>query len=203
MIKNIILDMGNVLLNYDPEVCLNRFLDCEEDRAVIRQELFEGPQWIEGDLGYIKDAERFDEVSKRVPERLHGALRKCVLEWMMCMWPVAGAREFCDEAKKAGYQLYVLSNASDAFYDYFPRFAPFTYFDGIVVSCDIHMLKPDSGIYQYLLDKYRLSAQECFFVDDRAENVDGAERLGIRGIVFDGDFEKVKEKILKIAGEEQ
>lgn len=191
MIKNIVLDMGNVLLDYDPEVCLNKFLGTEKDRAVIRRELFEGPQWIEGDLGYIKDAERFYEVSKRVPERLHEALKNCVLEWMMCMHPVPGAREFCDEAKEKGYKLYVLSNASDAFYDYFPRFAPLSYFNGVVVSCDIHMIKPERGIYEYLFEQYHLLPEECFFIDDREENVEAAKRTGMNGAVFQRDFEEM------------
>lgn len=195
MIENIVLDMGNVLLTYDPEVCLKQFLDNEEDRAVIRRELFEGPQWAEGDLGYIKDAERFQEVSKRVPERLHEALKKCVLEWDMCMHPVPGAKDFCEEAKREGLRLYVLSNASDKFYDYFPRFAPFDYFDGIVVSCDIHIIKPDAGIYQYLLDKYHLLPEECFFIDDIEENITGAKQTGMDGAVFTGDFSEIIERL--------
>ncbi len=77
MIKNIIFDMGNVLLQYDPGVCLHHFVEQEEDRALIRRELFEGPEWVEGDLGHITDEERFDGVSRRVPERLHGELKAC------------------------------------------------------------------------------------------------------------------------------
>ncbi len=53
--KNIILDMGNVLLEYNPDICLNHFLENSEDRAIIKKELFEGPEWIQGDLGYLTD----------------------------------------------------------------------------------------------------------------------------------------------------
>jgi len=192
MIKNLIFDMGNVLLTYDPEVCLKKFLDREEDRAIIRQELFEGPEWEMGDMGTITDAERFDSASKRVPERLHPALKKCALEWFMCMWPVPGAKEFCDYAKKAGYKLYVLSNASNSFYEYFPRFAPLDYFDGSVISCDIHMIKPERRIYEYLLKKYNLVPEECFFIDDIENNIAGAKSCGIDGVVFRGDYEEIK-----------
>lgn len=189
--KNIILDMGNVLLDYNPDICLNYFLDNEEDRALVKRELFEGPEWVAGDLGYLTDLERFDGVSKRVPERLHRELKKCVEKWSMCMTPVSGAKKFCEYAKKKGCRLYVLSNASNSFYEYFPRFAPLEYFDGIVVSCDIHIIKPDIRIYQYLLDKYSLLPEECFFIDDRKENVEGAKKAGIDGAVFDGDFKKL------------
>lgn len=196
MIKNIIFDMGNVLLDYDPEVCLRHFVEQEEDRALIRKELFQGPEWIEGDLGHITDEERFDGVSRRVPKRLHRELKECVEQWHMCMQPVPGAKEFCGYAKESGYRIFVLSNASSSFYDYFPRFAPPDYFDGIVVSCDIHLIKPDIRIYQYLLDRFELLPEECFFIDDVALNVEGAEKAGIRGAVFRGDFEEIKRSII-------
>lgn len=195
MIKNIIFDMGNVLLDYDPEVCLRHFIEKEEDRAWIRRELFQGPEWIEGDLGHLTDAERFDGVSLRVPERLHRELRQCVDEWHMCMQPVPGAKEFCGYVKEKGCRVYVLSNASNSFYKYFPRFAPLDYFDGIVVSCDIHIIKPDIRIYQHLLDKYHLLPEECFFIDDVAANVEGAGKAGIHGAVFQGDFEDIKKSL--------
>ena len=113
----------------------------------------------------------------------------------MCMRPVAGAKEFCGYAKEQGYRLFVLSNASSSFYQYFQRFAPLDYFDGIVVSCDIHMIKPDVRIYQYLLDKYQLTPEESFFIDDMPENVAGAQKAGIRGAIFHGDFEKIRKSL--------
>lgn len=190
MIKNIIFDMGNVLLNYDPEVCLDYFLDDEDDKTLIMKELFQGPEWIKGDLGYMTDEERYYKVKERVPKRLHDALKSCALEWTMCMKPLKGAREFCDCMKEKGYRLYVLSNASTSFYDYFPKeFAPLSYFEGIVVSCDIHKIKPDRAIYEYLLEKYDLNPTECFFIDDRAENVAGAKELGMDGMVFEGEYD--------------
>ena len=113
----------------------------------------------------------------------------------MFMRPVAGAKEFCGYAKEQGYRLFVLSNASSSFYQYFQRFAPLDYFDGIVVSCDIHMIKPDVRIYQYLLDKYQLTPEESFFIDDMPENVAGAQKAGIRGAIFHGDFEKIRKSL--------
>ena len=60
MIKNIVLDMGNVLLDFNPEFVLNRFCSSDEEKNIIREELFEGPEWLMGDKGDIKDADRFD-----------------------------------------------------------------------------------------------------------------------------------------------
>ena len=198
MIKNIVLDMGNVLLNYDPNVCLQAYVEDEKDRDLIRKELFQGPEWAQGDLGVITNAERYDGVSRRVSERLHTALRNCVDHWMMCMKPLPGAKAFCDGLKEKGYHLYLLSNADFTIYDYFPDFVPFSYFDGKLVSADVHIVKPDVRIYQLLMETYGLNPEECLFVDDRMDNVEGAKKAGMQGVQFLGDYKKV-ENFLKEA----
>lgn len=192
MIKNIVLDMGNVLLTFNPEVCLQTFLDNDADRAIIRRELFEGPEWIQGDYGIITNAQRYEPVSKRVPARLHASLKNCVDKWDMCMKPVPGAMDFCKYIKDKGYGIYVLSNACNGFYDYFPNFAEISYFDGVLVSSDIHMIKPEAGIYTHFLEVYGLNPEECLFIDDRPENVEGGLKAGMQGFIFAGDFEAIK-----------
>lgn len=194
MIKNIVFDMGNVLLRYDPEVPLQMFCATEEERSAIRKELFEGPEWVEGDLGTITNDMKYERVKARIPLHMHAALKRCVYEWRVCIEPVRGALAFCEYARKKGCGLYVLSNASDEFYEYFPIFSPFDYFDGIVISSDVHMVKPDVRIYRHLMEKYRLSPEECLFLDDTEENVAGARQAGMQGMVFRGDYEEVKNR---------
>ena len=194
MIKNIIFDMGNVLLTFDPEIPLKQYLDNDEDRAIIRKELFEGPQWIMADEGKIKNAERYEPVSKRVPKRLHEVLHKFVDEWQICFEPISGAKEFIDHCREKGYHLYILSNADDTFHDYFPKQYPLSLFDGITVSSDIKMIKPNREIYEYFLAQHDLVADECLFIDDRAENITAAEAVGIHGFVFQSDYSAVKEQ---------
>ncbi len=191
MIKNIILDMGNVLLIYDPEIPLNQFCRSEEAKDIIRKELFQGPEWIQGDYGYITNKERFDSVKKRIPEKFHEELKKCVDGWNTFMNPVPGAADFCDFIKNRGMKIFVLSNACNTFHDYFPRFKEEAFFDGVMVSSDVHMIKPERRIYELFLDTYRLIPEECLFIDDREENVAGAEETDINGFVFKGDFTPV------------
>ncbi len=187
--------MGNVLLDFDPEVSLNLYCTSEEEKEVIRKELFGGPEWALGDKGEIKDRDRFDLVKVRVPEKYHGALKKCADNWEICMNPLKGAREFCEYVKTCGFGIYVLSNASDLFYSYFPKFLPLDFFDGVFVSSDYLMLKPDEKIYRAFLNKYDLKADECMFIDDREENVIGARKVGMCTFHFKGDYEKIKENI--------
>lgn len=194
MIKNIVFDMGNVLLRYDPEVPLALFCRTPEEKEAVRTELFGGQEWVAGDLGTMTQEEKYESIKKRIPEEMHTSLRRCVYEWSVCMKPISGAFSFCEYAKKKGYRLFILSNASSEFYEYFPEFAPLSYFDGIVVSSDIHIIKPEEGIYRYLLDTYGLLPGECLFIDDMEANVKAARRMGMQGEVFCGDFEPIREK---------
>ena len=191
MIKNIVLDMGNVLLDFRPEYVMDQFCSSEEERDVIRRELFDGPEWQMGDRGDIKDKDRYDLVKKRVPEKYHEALKNCALHWDICMDPIDGAREFCETVKEKGYRIFVLSNASDLFYVYFPKFLPLDFFDGVFVSADFRMLKPDVEIYKTFLNKYGLKGEECLFIDDRQDNIEGAGKAGLNTFRFEGDYEKV------------
>ncbi|MCR4702214.1 MAG: HAD family phosphatase [Saccharofermentans sp.] len=191
MIKNIVLDMGNVLLDYNPGYVLNAFCSSDEEKEVIMKELFNGPEWKLGDRGDIKDKDRFDQVKKRVPEKYHAALKNCADNWDICMTPLDGAKEFCGRIKESGYKIFILSNASDLFYVYFPKFLPLDFFDGVFVSSDYHMLKPDVEIYEVFLDRYGLKAEECLFIDDRDDNVSGAGKAGMNTFCFKGDYEEI------------
>lgn len=191
MVKNVVLDMGNVLLDFDPEISLSKYCSSEEEKAVIRKELFHGPEWKMGDKGEIKDKDRFDLVKVRVPETHHEALKNCADNWTICMLPLEGAREFCERIKEMGLGIYVLSNASDTFYEYFPKFLPLEFFNGVFVSSDYLMLKPDVKIYETFLKEYDLKAEECLFVDDMEDNVEAAKKAGMNAFRFNGNYDEV------------
>ncbi len=193
MIKNIVFDMGNVLLRYDPFVSLNKYCRDEKAKALIYKELFCGEEWVKGDLGIMNSEERFESVRKRIPDKYSEELKKCVFGWDMCMLPLDGAKEFLDCVKSRGFGVYLLSNAGQDFYSYFPRQYDIDFFDGYVVSSDIGIIKPDRRIYDFFLKKYNLKAEECFFIDDMAVNIDGAKAVGMNGAVFKNDYREIKE----------
>ena len=195
MIKNVVLDMGNVLLDFNPEFVMNMFCSSPEEKEIIDKELFNGPEWKMGDRGDIKDKDRFDLVKVRVPGKYHEALKNCADRWDVCMTPLDGAREFCESVKESGLGIYVLSNASDLFYVYFPKFLPLDFFDGVFVSSDYLMLKPDVEIYKTFLEKYGLKGDECLFIDDREDNIEGAKKAGLNTFRFEGDYKKILNKL--------
>lgn len=187
--------MGNVLLQFRPQIALEEFFETAEDRELINHELFMGPEWIMGDEGKITNEQRYDLICPRIPQRLHSALKRCVEGWDMCLAPVAGADVFCQQAKEKGYGMYVLSNACNRFHQFFPMQFSEALFDGIVVSSDVKMIKPDPAIYRHICQVYGLKPEECLFIDDRPENVEGAIGLGMEAIVFQGDWEEIRRKL--------
>lgn len=191
-IKNIIFDMGRVLLQFDPYVSLNTYCETKEAKEILYKELFHGPEWIMGDEGKITNGQRFELVKERVPKELHPTLKLVVENWEMCMKPVEGALDFYALVKEKGYHTFVLSNACNRFYGYFPRFYDMRSFDGVVVSSDVKMIKPNPAIYEYILKTYHLTPSECLFIDDVAENIEAARKAGMKGIVFQNNYEDVK-----------
>ena len=191
MIKNVIFDMGNVLLDFDPCTQLNAACRSEEAKQILIKELYGGKEWIQRDLGNITLKELYSGVSARIPQEYHEDLRRCIDIWHWFMIPLDGAKEFLQKVKENGYRVFILSNASEDFYTYFTKHFDLDFFDGYVVSADIHIIKPDERIYRYILEKYDLKAEECLFIDDREDNVQGAESVGIKGFVFRNNYDEL------------
>ena len=103
------------------------------------------------------------------------------------------------QLKQAGYGVYLLSNASVRQHEYWPRVPGSALFDGTLISADVKLVKPQPEIYRLLLEKFSLTAQECFFIDDSPANIEGALMCGIPGAVFHGDVALLR-KDLRAAG---
>lgn len=98
---------------------------------------------------------------------------------------IPSTKRLIETLKDAGYRLYVLSNMSLEFIEFLHTKDVYRNFDGEVVSCYEHVVKPDAKIYQLLTERYGLDEAETLFVDDRAKNVEAAQKLGWRGYNFD------------------
>lgn len=198
MIRNIVFDMGNVLVHFDPERFVRRLDLPQADREMLLEAVFHNPLWIEMDRGTALEPEAYEDMCRRLPQRLHQAAWT-LLHWWKDLLPMEGMEDLVRELKEQGYGLYVLSNAPTNLHIYFSRIPGSEHMDGLVVSADHKLLKPQRELFEVLLNRYQLNGGECFFIDDTAANVEGAQNAGLHGTVFTGNVEKLRED-LRAAG---
>lgn len=195
MIRNIVFDMGQVLVRFDPEYFI-RLLDVPEaDGRLLMREVFLSREWARKDWGAITDEASVRTICTRLPERLHGHAARLVTWWELALDPIEGMYELVRELKRAGYGVYLLSNATFRQHEYWREIPCHAFFDGALISCDVGSIKPERAIYEAFLEKFGLLARECFFVDDAPNNVEGACRCGMSGAVFHGDAAELRERM--------
>ena len=174
MYKNIIFDLGGVMVDFDPKTYLvDRF----------SQLTFESEEWKLLDAGLITRSEANLRMLARAKEYGRTFEVQGVLDdWMHILRPRRRMQELVRKLKSRGYCVYYLSNIPEDVLDFLTERDLKGLFDGGVASCEVHINKPDPRIYKALLDKYQLKAGESVFIDDRLENVQAAFRLGFAGI---------------------
>ena len=199
MIKNILFDMGQVLIRFDQKYFIKRLGIDDADLDLLLREVYRSVEWVQMDRGTLREEDAFRSISKRLPERLHDAAWKLICMWDRPILEVAGMYELVEELKGLGYGIYLLSNASVRQHDYWPRIPASRFFDGKLISADVHVIKPQPEIYRLCLEKFGLQAEECFFIDDAPANIEGALCCGIAGAVFHGDAKLLRSQ-LRTAG---
>lgn len=199
MIRNLVFDMGNVLIHYIPQVFMDRLGVPAEDQPLLAREVFGSVEWIRMDRGTLGQEEAVAAMEARLPRRLWEYARRLVLGWWLDgpLMPVEGMAALLEELKGLGYGLYLLSNATVRQPEYFPGIPGSQFFDGAVISAHWKVLKPEREIYEILFREYGLKPSECFFVDDLNINVEGALCAGMDGYIFDGDVGRLRQALCR------
>ncbi len=197
MIKNIVFDMGRVLIDFRPKDIMERFAVPEQDRQLILNELFLSLEWVKMDRGTVTDMEACENICGNLPKRLHDYVRRIIFEWDKPLVPVPHMAELVQELKRMGYNIYLLSNASRRQHEYWNRIPGSEFFDGTFISADHGLLKPHAEIYNKFFQEFSLNPQECIFIDDAPANIEGALCCGMEGIVFHNDVEDLRKKLVQ------
>ena len=184
MIQNLIFDVGNVLIEYRWFEMLTEDYGLSADEANrIGAEMFEPDLWgVDLDGGKITLDEAIMEYGRMYPEDI------TVIEWFLRNGELMAVKrpEIWDKIaalKEKGYKIYILSNYSKELFEKHTRDASFLkVLDGGIVSYQVKEIKPGRRIYELLLNKYDLKAEECLFFDDREDNVEAARTMGIQAI---------------------
>jgi putative hydrolase of the HAD superfamily len=191
MIKNLVFDMGNVLARFDAALFCASRAENPKDAAVLRREVFDSVEWARLDRGVITREEAAGAIGERLPKRLRPRAEWLLEHWYDHFRPLPAMERFIGGLKKNGYGIYLLSNAGYDFYRFRPSLKALRFFDGELISAEVHLLKPDPRIFKALLKKYALIAEECFFVDDMSANVEAALYLGFSGAVYRGSVREL------------
>lgn len=198
MIKNIVFDMGNVLILFDPDFFIKRIgIEDKKSVEILKREIYGSIEWSMTDRGTLTEKQACEIIEKRVPDYLKDSVAKLTSEWHRPIVPILGAKELIKELKENGYSIYLLSNASLNLVNYWHDIPGSEYFDGEIISSYVKYLKPQMEIYQCLIDKYGLKKEECVFIDDSALNAEGAVNFGMLGIVFHNDYNEVRRKLIE------
>ena len=199
MIKNIIFDMGGVLIDYNPEKTLYGMFD-KETADILLREIFRNPIWSDKDRGIIFPEDIMAQKRDAIPAEVFEKVSEMVDNFYPYMLPFEKMYGLVKQLKENGYGIYLLSNASSDFHERRNGIPALALFDGVVVSADYKVLKPEKEIYLTLFEKFGLKPEECFFIDDVQANIDGAKMAGMDGHCYaHGDVEILK-KALKEKG---
>lgn len=189
MIKNIVFDMGGVLIDYNPEKTLYGLFD-KETADVLLREIFRNKIWADKDRGIIMPDEIMALKKNSIPEAVYKKTYEMVENFYPYMPPFENMYGFVKELKDNGYGIYLLSNASSDFHERRKDIPALSLFDGVLISADHKLLKPEREIYEALYEKFSLNPDECFFIDDVQANIDGAKAAGMDGHCYShGDVE--------------
>ncbi len=195
MLKNLIFDLGNVLIWFIPEELVSRYTDDKEDQKLLLEKLLFTENWKNHDIGLIDEQELYEVTTRVLPEHLHKIAEEIIWHWHDRLDPIEGSADLVKEMKEKGFHLYLLSNAWKDAAAYWHRVPGSEYFDGIVISAFEKCIKPDPKIFEILLDRYGLKAEECLFIDDVASNVEGAKRVNMDAFLFHNNHDELRKYI--------
>ncbi len=187
-IENIIFDFGGVILDIDPQIAVNEFvkLGFKDVEKLLT------PDFIEGILGKFEKGIFTPEIFRK---KLRGFLNVDVTDqdidnaWNALLYDIPRERIEVIEQVKKHYNIFLLSNSNELHYDLFVRDLQLRFgyrefdelFHKAYFSFDLHLLKPDPNIYEFVLNQHNLNPDETLFIDDRLDNISVARNLGIKG----------------------
>ena len=200
MIRNIVFDLGNVLVDYNPSRIINAVFTEKNEQNLILNEVFLSEGWLLVDKGIISIEKHQQNLVSRFPQYAKE------IEWILKHWhkdlPTnPEVFSIVQMLRDSGYDLYILSNAGHRYFEYaLSNVRIFNIFTGITISAELQLVKPQREIYDQFCQIHGLKPEECLFIDDQITNVQGAMNAGWQAYQFKGTKELISylEKTLEI-----
>ena len=201
MIKNVIFDIGNVLMKFDWDGYMaSLFGDDREKITAVNKAVWDGGSWQGMDSGELNGEAAVQKAVSFAPD-FASEIRLAFANAGNAMYKHEYAIPWLKELKMMGKSLYYLSNYSEFAMKAKEEALTFLpYMDGGIFSCFVKLAKPDHAIYNRLSEKYRLNPAECLFTDDLPQNIQAAKECGFNAILFEG-YEKTYPVIMEMCRE--
>ena len=192
MIKNVIFDYGNVLIDWNPAYLFLPVFGGDEEKCRFFTDNVCNREWFTRmDRGENMDV-CVSELQARYPLYADAVAMFRDRWFEMCNGEIPGMLELIQDLKSKGVGVFGLTNwPAETFTEARRRFRTLASIDNYVVSSSVKFAKPEPAIYQLLLSKYNLNPEECVFIDDRKDNVDAAKALGMEGIIYPGSAQEL------------
>ena len=185
MIKTVIFDVGNVLVDFDWDGYINKLFPNADEKFVakINDAVWGEERWQRLDAG-DEPEEVFKNIISHAPE-YENELRIVFRRVGETLRKRPETPNWIKSLKEKGYQVLFLSNYSHYVMKANPEVLDFLpLMDGGIFSCDVKLIKPQREIYECIAEKYNLNPSECVFIDDLERNIKAAKDFGFEGIQF-------------------
>lgn len=203
MIKNLVFDFGNVLIEWNPVKILAAFVK-EEDRKRVKAAIFDSGLWAQTDTGELTLEAAIQAAQTLLDSSYSATVEAIFTHWYETVDVYHQLQEKIFEWAQLGYGVYILSTTSEIFYAVENAcLLPMTkVLTGKILSYEVGCAKPDKSIYQKLLIQYALHANQCVFIDDLQINLDAAKSLGFETILATSEQQNIIaiEELLKKKG---
>ncbi|MEJ2249957.1 MAG: HAD family phosphatase [Candidatus Lokiarchaeota archaeon] len=195
-IKNVVFDLGNVLLNFKPKKFMLNFTNNVDKINSFTSKVIGKEIWLKMDRGVITLKKAENLFYEKFPEE------RAILDWFLPHWmemltPIDENVAILESLNEQGYPLYILSNFIKEAFDFVTEKYNFLhFFNGGILSCNVHYLKPEPEIYESLIKEYNLEPKNSLFIDDHYDFLITAKEFKFRTIHYNSS-QNLKEKLLK------
>lgn len=196
MIKNVVFDIGNVILNFDYMKVISEYTDSIEEKKFILDNIMNSPEWLGYsliDTGFITKEEAIQIVQDRTNHINDNLVQNFWNNYNNYAFVDKRVLNLIERLKNKGYKVYLLSNMNEYTFNKVKASNLFNIVDGYVLSYLVHQVKPYISIYKTLINKYNLKVSECLFIDDNKNNINTANSLGMIGrLVKPDNYEDIE-----------
>lgn len=199
MIRNIVFDIGNVLVDFCWQDHIAGYGFREETAKRLGKAMMLSPVWNELDRGVWTNEELLQGFIANDPE-LEQEIRTVFSDLSTLIREKDGSKDWICSLKDLGYGVYYLSNFSERVKaEAESQLSFLEEMNGGIMSCTVHLIKPDPEIYERLFKWYGLKPEESVFLDDSPANIETAKQLGMYGILVESRKQAVNDlqKLLK------